>query len=341
MKVLFDHHFPFLLAHGGIQVQIEQTRAALARIGVQAEPVRWWDESQRGDVIHFFGAAPTSYQKLAAQKNIPVAQTLYFSDTANRPAARLRWQALATRCLMALPVGQSVISQLNWASFRGGQLSIVGLEAEARLLTQIYSVPPERIRRVPLGCDDAFLNVPPSPRTGNHLVCLGTITPQKRNVELAEMAVAAKTPVLFIGRPYSTTTGYWARFQSLVDGKLVRHEPHSDDRAKLAELIRGARGFVHFSTYENWSLAADEAAACGLPLLLPDLPWSRERFGTCARFLETHPGAENIRRLRAFFDDCPALPVPPRPHSWNDVAAKLKAIYAELIHLHAPQHLQR
>jgi glycosyltransferase involved in cell wall biosynthesis len=44
-------------------------------------------------------------------------------------------------------------------------------------------------------------------------------------------------------------------------------------------LLQRARGFVLNSRFENWSLAAHEAAACGLPLLLPDLPWSREQFG--------------------------------------------------------------
>ena len=40
MKVLFDCHLPFMLAHGGMQIQIEQTRAALERLGVEVEPLR-------------------------------------------------------------------------------------------------------------------------------------------------------------------------------------------------------------------------------------------------------------------------------------------------------------
>jgi glycosyltransferase involved in cell wall biosynthesis len=331
MKVLFDHHSPFMLAHGGIQIQIEQTQAALRAAGVQAEPLRWWTEDQSADVIHFFGAAPTSYQRMAAQKGIPVVQTVVFSETCNRPPGRLRLQALAVRSLMALPVGRSVISQLYWSSFRNAHLTIVGLEAEARVLQQIYAVPSERIRRVPLGCDDVFLAAAPSRKDGDHLLCVGTITPQKRSVELAEMAIAAQTPLLFIGRPYNDTSPYWARFKSLVDGRLIRHEPHVADRARLVELMRGARGCALYSTYENWSLAADEAAACGLPLLLPDLPWSRERFGSQAHYFAPQPGDENIRRLRAFFDQCPTLPAPPRPQSWSAVAATLKDIYAELI----------
>ena len=34
MKVLFDHPNPFLLAHGGFQVQIKQTKKALEELGI-------------------------------------------------------------------------------------------------------------------------------------------------------------------------------------------------------------------------------------------------------------------------------------------------------------------
>ena len=56
MKVLIDHQNPFLLMHGGLQIQIEQTKAALGAIGVEVEFLRWWDPAQRaglrtGDLI--------------------------------------------------------------------------------------------------------------------------------------------------------------------------------------------------------------------------------------------------------------------------------------------------
>ena len=331
MKILFDHHTPFALAHGGIQVQIEQTRAALEKLGVTVESFRWWDENQTGDLVHFFGPAPTGYQMLVRQKGIALAQTVVFSETCNRSPIRLRLQALGTRCLLAFPFGGTIKSQLMWMSFIQSPVTIVGLEAEARVLRQVYGVSSEQIRRVPLGCEEVFMKVPPSCKEGDYLVCVGTITPQKRTVELAELARAAQTPILFIGKPYNASSPYWTRFQSLVDGRLIRHEPHVADRSKLIECLRNARGFTLFSTYENWSLATDEAAACGLPLLLPDLNWARERFGSSARYFQKGDAQANVKILRAFFDDCPTLPAPPRPQSWDAVAAKLKTIYAELI----------
>src|ERR1041385_1197125 len=102
MKVLFDHGDPFLLAHGGFQIQIEQTRAGLQEIGVEVDYLRWWDSDQRGDLLHYFGIAPPGYLQLAKRKGIPVVMTTLFTATCNRSAALLRLQGLVVRSLLAL-----------------------------------------------------------------------------------------------------------------------------------------------------------------------------------------------------------------------------------------------
>jgi len=68
MKVLLECHMPFMLAHGGAQIQIEQTWAALEKLGVIVEPLRWWDETQSGDVLHHFSRIPIHIQRLAHQR---------------------------------------------------------------------------------------------------------------------------------------------------------------------------------------------------------------------------------------------------------------------------------
>lgn len=44
MKVLFYHLTPFAFAHGGLQIQILQTRKALEALGVEVEFLRWWTQ---------------------------------------------------------------------------------------------------------------------------------------------------------------------------------------------------------------------------------------------------------------------------------------------------------
>ena len=59
MKVLLYHLTPFALAHGGLQIQILQSRSALEKLGVEVEFLRWMDPGQTGDILHFFGRVPT------------------------------------------------------------------------------------------------------------------------------------------------------------------------------------------------------------------------------------------------------------------------------------------
>src|SRR5436190_23345092 len=72
MKVLFTYQLPFMLAHGGAQIQIQQTQAALEQVGLQVEPLRWWDEKQNGDILHSFARLPAHQVSLAQQKGIKV-----------------------------------------------------------------------------------------------------------------------------------------------------------------------------------------------------------------------------------------------------------------------------
>src|SRR5437016_5203634 len=103
MKVLFDHPNPFLLAHGGFQTQIEQTKAALERVGVEVEYLRWWDANQTGDIIHFYGAAPVDYIELARGRSLKVVQTMLFTATCNRSDLWLKMQGAIIRAVLAIP----------------------------------------------------------------------------------------------------------------------------------------------------------------------------------------------------------------------------------------------
>lgn len=333
MKVLFDHASPFLLAHGGVQIQIEQTRAALEVIGLEVEFLRWWDDGQRGDLIHFFGAAGNLYLEQARAMKLPVVMSSFLSETCNRSDARLARQGWLTRMLLALPFGEGIKQQLTWRAYHNCTHIVVGIEAERRALQIVHRVPDGRISVVPLGLSESYLRAGRGPRNESHLICVGTIRPVKHCIELAEMARAARVPVLFVGKPYHPGDPYWLRFKALIDDRWVKYHPHVGSEVEMIGLLSAARGYLHMSDYENWSLSAHEAAACGLPLLLQDQKWSRERFGGQARYFESIGTSEkNIEQLRRFHADAPNLPAPAvKLHGWNEVAGQLRTIYEQVL----------
>lgn len=333
MKVLFNCPTPFNLAHGGAQIQIEQTMRSLEKLGVCVEPLRWWEENQKAGLIHFFGRIPAHHIEMAHRKGIKVIISELLSQTCNRSSVQLAIQGLIIKSALALPFAKGIKNRLNWGVYKRCDRCIVGLEAEGYVLQKVFGVSSEKVSVLPLGLSENHLRISKGPRNGSHLVYCGTITAQKNCIELAELAKAARVPVLFVGKPYSEIDPYWLRFRNLIDNELVKHHPFVTDELKMIQLLNTSRGYVMMSDYENWSLSAHEAVARGLPLLVQDQKWSRERFGNQARyFAKIGFCGENVKILQKFWHESPAIPAPNiRLYTWKEVAEQLASIYEQTL----------
>jgi glycosyltransferase involved in cell wall biosynthesis len=331
MKILINCSLPFALTHGGQQIQVERTQAALQSIGVEVEPMRWWDDKQSGDIIHYAGRMPAVQIELAHQKGIKVIMAELLTDPGSRSPAQLWSQRIISRTLERF-APEHFVAAFNWKSYRLADASIALTSWEAQLMTYLFGAPPERVHVVPNGVEEVFLQSLLAER-GPWLVCTATITERKRVLELAEAAVLAQTPVWILGKAYAESDPYAKRFCSLArqHPKIIRFEGPIQDRAKLAQVYREARGFVLLSTMESLSLSALEAAACQSPLLLSDLPWARSTFGEHASYCPVSSPQHIAGHLRAFYDQAPLLKSPPKPLTWIEVARQLKTVYERVL----------
>jgi glycosyltransferase involved in cell wall biosynthesis len=332
MRVLFYHLTPFALAHGGLQTQILQTRDALQKLGVETDFLRWWDQGQAGDILHFFGRIGVSTLQLAQARGMKVVQAELLTEQGSRSRGRLKFQK-TIRQVMGLASPQLCRSLFTWDSYRLADACIALTDWEAFLMKELYGAPPERTHIVPNGVEEIFLKSQPAKR-GPWLVCTATITERKRVVELTEAAVRASTPLWVIGKPYSESDAYMQRFVALANShpSVLRYEGPIEDRAKLAQVYREARGFVLMSAMESLSLSALEAAACECPLLLSRLPWATSVFreNACYCPVALSP-ARTAGFVRQFYDAAPGLKPPPRPLSWLEVGRQLKGLYETLL----------
>jgi glycosyltransferase involved in cell wall biosynthesis len=332
MKVLFECRIPYRFWHGGMQIQIEKTKAALTNVGIEVDYFRWWDSHQGGDLLHFWGKAPVALVRAAQESGMPVLVNPLLTAACNYSDLKLGCEAVVRRVISSIPIGKKLAEVLDWTSYREANHAVVLLNAEERVLLWEYGVSPAQVSVVPLGMSDIFLQAGPGRRSESHLICTGTITPRKRTVELAEMAKAAEAPILFVGKAYTETDPYWKQFRSLIDDRWVKYHSHVESESEMVQLLQSARGFVLMSKWESWSASAQEAAACGLPLLLPDQNWARDRYGSEVRYFAKR---DNRRRdteiLRQFYQDSLSLQ-PPKVHhySWPEVAQQLRTIYGSL-----------
>jgi len=332
MKVLLHCNLPFALAHGGQQIQIERTLAGLQANGVRVEPLRWWDDQQTGDLIHYFGRMPSGLIQMAQKKGLRVVMAELLTGPGSRTPGQLRLQKWITRAIQRCAPGM-VKGQFNWESYSLADACVALTPWEARLMVYLFNAPPDRVHVVANGVEEAFLQSTPAPR-GPWLVCTATITERKRVLELAQAAIPARTPVWIIGRAYAETDPYAQAFFHLArqHPDLIRYEGGINDRVRLAEIYRSARGFVLLSTMESLSLSALEAAACECPLLLSDLPWARCTFATAARYCPVNqPASATARVVREFYDSAPGLPPPPKPAGWEQIGRELKVIYEAVL----------
>ena len=332
MKILINCSLPSSLAHGGWAIQIEQTMAALQKLDLAVEPVKWWDETQTGDVIHYFGRMPADHIRFAQKKRIKVVMAELLTAQGSRTMKQLRTQKMISRGMARL-APRSFTAAFNWDSYRLADALVALTTWEKHIMEFMFGADPARTFVVPNGVEEPFFNSPPTAR-GPWLVCTATITERKRILELAQAAVEAKTPVWIIGRAYADNDPYAQQFFQLTkqNPELIRYEGAIGDRTKLAAIYRAARGFVLLSTMESLSLSALEAAACECPLLLSDLPSTRGSFDQGTQFCPvTDSVSVTAGALRRFYDAAPNLRCPPKPATWGDVARQLKKVYEKLV----------
>jgi glycosyltransferase involved in cell wall biosynthesis len=333
MKVLFFNSPPFFLAHGGMQTQVEAVMRELAGLGVEVEPERWWDENQKGDIIHYFHRPPMLNVRAAHAKGFKVVMTENLGQAASRTGPRL----FAQRTLMdlarkALP--GAFLDRLSWAAYQELDAMIYMVKHEWETAQYLFHANPERGYIVPHGLEPealAQLALPQAP--GDYLVCMATIYPVKNSVLLARAARLAGTPIVFLGKPYSEDDPYFLEFKQYADGKVVRYAGFVTGEEKYSWL-RGARGFVLLSQFESGCIAAYEAAAAGLPLLLSDLPWASQVYGQvpAAKFVALGRPETIAAMLKDFYAQARRQPRPTFPLlTWRQVAERYLEVYRKLL----------
>jgi glycosyltransferase involved in cell wall biosynthesis len=331
MKILLHCHLPFALTHGGQQIQIEQTQLALKALGLEVEPLRWWDDRQSSDIIHFFGRMPAPQITSAQQKGGKVVMAELLTAMGSRSRGQLRVQKIMSRAAQKF-LPSDFTAAFQWNSYRLVDACVALTQWEAQLMHDLFGAPSARVHVVPNGVEEIFFQSPRTER-GDWLVCTATITQRKRVLELAEAAIQVQTPVWIVGKAYTNADPYVQRFFTLAKQhpKLIRYEGPIADRARLAQIYRAARGFVLLSAMESLSLSALEAAACECPLLLSDLPWAKSVFGERASYCPNTSPQRTAGILRKFYDEAPTLTLPPKPLTWIQVAEQLKAIYERVL----------
>jgi len=319
MKVLFDAKPPFAWAHGGAQVLVEKLMRHLTELGVEIEPLRWWDEKQTGDVLCLF-YWPNSSIQYAKKRGLKVVNYVFLDGFTSKSNVSLWGRKILIKVFRS--IFNNYATELGWNYNSLADAYIYPSDYDKSIGHFLFGADLSRSHVVLHGVDDRYLvkNDVFSPK-GDYLISVGTIHERKNTLLLAEIAKRTKVPVMFLGKPYSSDDPYFQEFAKMVDGKYVIYKGFINETEKIGYL-RQARGFILLSKAESGNIAVLEAFASGCPVFLPDLGWARGIYDGYAIFGQLADREKLIAQIRDFYSQADKIKERCPVSSWREVSEK-------------------
>lgn len=313
MRVLWLVRRNLVQHPGGDTVQIQQTAAALRRLGVTVELSADSDRDLRGyDLVHLFHLdrlwenIEHARRTRAAERPLVLSTIYWPADEFDRAGRRgvQGWLArragsrvyqnlrLLQRCLLhAWEQRRPRASSLLFSFHRGvaelltsTAVLLPNSRAEQAQIEASFGIT-RPVVVVPNAADTATFGPPPAgapPRAG--VLCVGRIEPRKNQLALIEALRGTGFPLTLVGPVGRYSRAYGRRCRRAADATVRFVGPQPP--AELRRLYHAAAVHVNVSWYETPGLASLEAALSGCAIVVTPGGCTREYFGEQAVYAE-------------------------------------------------------
>ena len=342
MKICMIAQPSISLVSGGPLVQVRQTARYLEQNGIEIEYFDQWKEYPRGsfDLAHIFGANFMNYDTANRLKQfgIPfVVSPIFFTL---RSARTIRATRMLERSLGRLAGG-------IWTDY-GFSARVCSLAdrvlpntiAEGKLVEHGFGVPPERIRVVPNGVEDRFLDADPELFASTYgvrdfILNVGHIgSPRKNVLRLIEALRDIDRPAVIIGKVHHNEYGERCLAEAARNPRITIIQGLANDSQMLASAYAAASLFALPSMFETPGIAALEAALAGAGVVITRHGGTEDYFADLAEYVEP-ASVDSIRKgIRAGL----ARPRDGRLREhvrsrflWQQIAAQTEAVYREIV----------
>ena len=274
VKVRVVPHTPHSILFGGFEVQMLAAMDAARASGSDVSQLDFWSLDKDFDTLHVWGFDLVHANLLEwatkAGKNIVLSALLPYPNL-NKAVRHL------------------VSSLIGPAKFRKPMLKMLSVltvvnEQQANYAEKILSFPRDRIKIIPNIVDNVFFDLSKFPSgtessETNGVICTGNICERKNQLNLVLACKQVGLPVVLLGGVLSGEEAYAANVEKAVKdfsgGSWIKHlSPNSPE---IVAAYRSSKIFALPSFEETQPISALEAAATGLPVLLADRAYARQR----------------------------------------------------------------
>jgi glycosyltransferase involved in cell wall biosynthesis len=346
MKIAFYSYPSAFQNPGGGEVQLLKTKEHLEKMGMEVRLFdQWSDKFDDYDVLHIFGSVKdcVGLMKTARNKNMKIALSSIFWSSFKRAMnegdnlkkkTELFFRHLAKLLFPYLPSGRRKTMVLSDVIFPNSDM-------EKKQLVRLFGIPSEKIKVVPNGIDNRFLEAKPDKfiekfKLKDFALAVGRIEPRKNQLNLIKAFNDLKMKLVVIGNPVSDYISYYETCKKEAGDNIIfidgmRHEDELLEAAYAACSIFVAPGW-----FETPSLSALEAASAGASIAITKYGCTKEYFGDCAVYFDPSSiadirdaiksakdiDAEKKKRLKACIKD---------NYLWNNVAAETIKGYESIL----------
>jgi glycosyltransferase involved in cell wall biosynthesis len=308
---------PPSLGGGGLELQVQRTRAALERRGHEVFHVARESAQRPFDVLHAFSSGPDVHFFLEHWRRNPAPLVVSpvivvapgHAERRQRIGSRLRIPAFGPRMRVEI--------------LRRADAAVALTAYEADLVRAFAGRAAPRTVVIPNGVDRADVPEGPPDLPHGYVVLLGTVSVRKHQAAtIAALGKAGVSPVVAGGcEGTDAERAAFERELRAAGGRWLGEV----DTATARSVVAGARALVHLSRAEGQSLAILEAIAEGTPAIVSPLPANRELAVSYPSHIVLCGDLAGLpRALGALGSERRApAPVP----TWDDVAARLEQVY--------------
>lgn len=331
------------ILHGGPNTQMRNTIAHMAEHNVRVTLFDSWRPFKPGDcdLFHIFAANIGTYH-LAREIHalgvpLVISPIIYSLHSSHFIRNALRVTRLAQKFAKGVWTDYALSADVcAWA-----QRVLPNTKAEMELVTRGLGVPQEKIRVIPNGVDERFLNADPElfKRTyglEKFILNVGHTGHERKNVlSLIKALGTIDHPAVIIGRIIKSDYGDACVREAAKYKHVLLIDGLDNHSGMLASAYAACDVFVLPSLFETPGIAALEAGLAGAKVVITKYGGTEEYFEQMAEYVEPR-SVESIRRgiLRALQAEKTDLLKEHIAHEflWPRVAEKTVTVYKEISH---------